>query len=101
MTLVPRIDESACAAHGDCVDIAPGVFELDDVAVVIGDGPPDLILEAARAMPVVGDHRGRRRHGRDRLSQTRSVLATAFRARFRGSGVDRATVTARTERGTT
>jgi len=51
MTLVPRIDESACAAHGDCVDVAPAVFELDDVAVVIGDGPPDLILEAARACP--------------------------------------------------
>jgi ferredoxin len=51
MTLVPRIDEGACAAHGDCVDVAPGVFELDDVAVVIGDGPPDLILEAARACP--------------------------------------------------
>ena len=51
MTLVPRIDESACAAHGDCVDVAPGVFELDDVAAVIGGGPPDLILEAARACP--------------------------------------------------
>ena len=51
MRLVPRIDESACAAHGDCVAVAPGVFELDDVAVVIGDGPPDLILEAARACP--------------------------------------------------
>ena len=51
MTLVPRIDESACAAHGDCVDVAPGVFALDDVAVVIGDGPPELILEAARACP--------------------------------------------------
>ena len=51
MTLIPRIDESACAAHGDCVDIAPGVFALEDTAVVIGDGPPELILEAARACP--------------------------------------------------
>ena len=51
MTFVPRIDESGCAAHGDCVDIAPGIFALDDVAIVIGDGPSDLILEAARACP--------------------------------------------------
>lgn len=51
MTLIPRIDEGACAAHGDCVDVASGVFALDDVAVVIGDGAPELILEAARACP--------------------------------------------------
>ena len=51
MTLIPQIDESACAAHGDCVDIAPVVFVLDDVAVVIGEGPPDLILAAARGCP--------------------------------------------------
>lgn len=51
MTLVPRIDESACAAHGDCVEIAPGVFALDDVAVVIGAGPSDLLVEAARGCP--------------------------------------------------
>ena len=38
----------ACrAAHGDCVDIAPGVFELESVAVVVGEGPAELILEAA------------------------------------------------------
>jgi ferredoxin len=48
-----RIDETACLAHGDCVDVAPGVFELDDVAHVIGDGPPDLILRAAEACPSV------------------------------------------------
>jgi ferredoxin len=51
MKLVPRIDESACAAHGDCVDVAPEVFELADVAVVVGEGPSQLILEAARACP--------------------------------------------------
>ena len=28
MTLIPSIDEGACSAHGDCVDIAPGVFAL-------------------------------------------------------------------------
>lgn len=51
MKLIPQVDESACAVHGDCVDIAPAVFELDDVAVVVGEGQADLILEAARACP--------------------------------------------------
>ncbi|MFN8216309.1 MAG: ferredoxin [Solirubrobacterales bacterium] len=53
MAYVPRIDEAACAAHGDCVAIAPEVFELDDVARVIGSGPPELIMEAAEACPSV------------------------------------------------
>jgi ferredoxin len=45
------IDEAACAAHGDCALVAPEVFVVEDVAAVVGDGPPDLILEAARACP--------------------------------------------------
>ena len=54
MTLIPTIDETACAAHGDCVEIAPRVFVLDgDVAEVIGTGPDDLILQAAEACPSV------------------------------------------------
>ena len=53
MTYVPHIDESACAAHGDCADIAPEVFRVDDVATVIGAGPDELILEAAKACPSV------------------------------------------------
>ena len=44
-----RIDESACAAHGDCVDTAPEVFELDDVARVIGTAPDEVLLAAAEA----------------------------------------------------
>ncbi len=51
MTLVPVIDELACTAHGDCVDVAPDVFRLDDVAVVVGSGPDGTILAAARACP--------------------------------------------------
>jgi len=51
MTLVPLIDENACSAHGDCVDIAPEIFRLDDVAVVIGTGPDELMLAAAEACP--------------------------------------------------
>ena len=53
MSYLPTIDAGACAAHGDCVDIAPEIFDLDDVAVVVGTGPDDLILEAARACPSV------------------------------------------------
>ena len=51
MTLVPVIDDNACSAHGDCEDIAPEIFRLDDVAVVIGAGPDELMLAAAEACP--------------------------------------------------
>ncbi len=51
MTFTVQIDERACAAHGDCVDAAPDVFELDDVARVIGTGPDELLLAAAEACP--------------------------------------------------
>jgi len=45
------IDQAACAAHGDCVEIAPDVFALDDVAEVIGTGPDELLLSAAEGCP--------------------------------------------------
>jgi len=51
MTLVPIVDPNACSAHGDCEDIAPEVFHLDDVAEVVGTGPDDLIMAAAEACP--------------------------------------------------
>ena len=51
MTLVPVIDVNACSAHGDCVDIAPEIFRLDDVAVVIGTAEDELMLAAAEACP--------------------------------------------------
>ena len=51
MTYIPQIDEGACAAHGDCAVVAPDVFRIDDIAVVIGTGPDDLILDAAEACP--------------------------------------------------
>jgi ferredoxin len=53
MSYVAHIDESACAAHGDCEAIAPEIFRVDDFAVVIADGPDDLTLEAARVCPAV------------------------------------------------
>ena len=48
-----EIDESACSAHGDCVDMAPQVFALEETAVVVGDGPDELILAAAEACPAL------------------------------------------------
>ncbi len=51
MSYSVEIDEAACAAHGDCVDIAPDVFALDDVASVIGAGPDALLVEAAECCP--------------------------------------------------
>jgi ferredoxin len=45
------IDEDACAAHGDCADLAPEVFEVDEVARVIGTGPDELLRAAAELCP--------------------------------------------------
>ena len=53
MSYIPTIDVNACASHGDCVDLAPEVFALEDTAVVIGDGPDDLIMQAAEICPSI------------------------------------------------
>ncbi len=54
MTLIPTIDVASCAAHGDCVDVAPSVFALEgDVAEVIGTDQDAVILAAAEACPSV------------------------------------------------
>jgi ferredoxin len=51
MTLIPHIDELACAAHGDCALAAPGIFTIEDIAIVTGEGSDDKVLAAARACP--------------------------------------------------
>lgn len=51
MTYLPVVDTNACAGHGDCVDVAPEVFILGDVATVIDTGPKDLLVKAAEACP--------------------------------------------------
>jgi ferredoxin len=51
MSYLVEVDDSACAAHGDCVEIAPEIFALDDFAVVVGNGPDELALAAAEACP--------------------------------------------------
>ena len=53
MSYVPKIDKSACSAHGDCVDIAPGVFALGQTAEVVGEGSEEEILKAAEACPAL------------------------------------------------
>jgi ferredoxin len=52
MSYIPTIDESSCIAQGDCVELVPDVFELEDFAKVISTGPDDLILAAAKECPV-------------------------------------------------
>lgn len=52
MSYIPRIDESSCIAQGDCVELVPDVFALDDFAKVVGTGPDEEILTAARECPV-------------------------------------------------
>ncbi len=52
MSYVPQIDEASCIAQGDCMELLPDVFDVGDVAVVIGSGPGEQILAAARACPV-------------------------------------------------
>jgi len=52
MSYLPSIDESNCIAQGDCAELLPQVFEVDDVARVVGTGPDELVLEAARGCPV-------------------------------------------------
>jgi ferredoxin len=64
MPYTATIDAGACAAHGDCEAIAPEVFAIEDVAVVIGSGPDELMLAAAQACPsvaiVISDETGAR-----------------------------------------
>jgi len=52
MNCKARVDENSCSGHGDCVDVAPTIFRLDDdLAEVIADGPLELLIEAAEACP--------------------------------------------------
>jgi ferredoxin len=51
MTYRPVIDESACLAHGDCEQLAPDVFRVEDVARVIGTAPLEQLVSIAEACP--------------------------------------------------
>ena len=51
-----EVDRGLCIGSGDCVEAAPGVFELDEedkARVIDPDGDPaDDVVEAARNCPV-------------------------------------------------
>jgi ferredoxin len=51
-----EVDRGLCIGSGDCVEAAPGVFELDEedkARVIDPDGAPvDDVVEAARNCPV-------------------------------------------------
>ena len=51
-----EVDRGLCIGSGDCVDSAPGVFELDheDKAVVLDPDadPLDMVMDAAGNCPV-------------------------------------------------
>jgi ferredoxin len=51
MPYLPVIDESACLAHGDCAELAPEVFRVEDVAIVIGTAPPEQLVSVAESCP--------------------------------------------------
>jgi ferredoxin len=51
MGCIAKVDELSCSAHGDCALVAPGVFEVDDVARVVGEGPRELLIAAAESCP--------------------------------------------------
>jgi len=51
VSYLASVEENVCAAHGDCADLAPEVFEEDEVARVIGAGPDELLLAAAELCP--------------------------------------------------
>ena len=51
MAYIATIDEGSCIAQGDCAEVAPNVFEVEDSARVIGTGPDELILTAGRECP--------------------------------------------------
>ena len=53
MTVIARIDKFSCAAHGDCLEVAPHAFALEDTAIVIGNAPYETLLKAAQACPAV------------------------------------------------
>ena len=51
MSHIALIDESACLAHGECAELAPDVFRVDDVASVIGSAEAAELIRVAEACP--------------------------------------------------
>jgi ferredoxin len=51
MSLIARIEDDLCLAHGDCEAVAPEAFRVDDVARVVGETTDERLRAAARACP--------------------------------------------------
>lgn len=51
MAQIPVIDDGACLAHGDCEDLAPDVFRVEEIATVIGTAPVDQLISVAEGCP--------------------------------------------------
>ena len=51
MAFIPEVDEDACSLHAECETIAPEIFRVEAVAVVIGTGPDELVMRAAEGCP--------------------------------------------------
>ena len=50
-----EIDRSLCSGYGTCIDLAPGVFELDDDLVAVAlreETEAPAALAAARSCPM-------------------------------------------------
>lgn len=51
MKIKAKVDREACLGYGDCVELAPGAFELEDTARVVGGAPERLLRDAALGCP--------------------------------------------------
>jgi ferredoxin len=51
MAAVPTIDETSCIAHGECEEMAPEAFRVEDAAVVIGTAPLERLVAIGEACP--------------------------------------------------
>jgi ferredoxin len=51
MRLKPVIDTESCLGYGDCAELAPDAFAVEDTAVVIGEASEQQLRDAARACP--------------------------------------------------
>jgi ferredoxin len=55
--LTVRIDRESCISSGNCIKVAPGLFDLDEESIVVfasgaADEPADRVVEACRVCPV-------------------------------------------------
>ena len=84
MSLIPHVDEFACAAHGDCALAAPGVFTVDDIAVVTGAGSDDEDPRRRASLPGRRDHSDRQGDRRAGLPVTSPRPPAQAAGRVRG-----------------